>query len=67
MPPIGRRTVLKLAVGSAALAALPWTPGRALAAGHAALTAQDALLNLFIKTTVREQRIPFEIKASSKK
>ena len=53
MPPIGRRTVLKLAVGSAALAALPWTPGRALAAGSAAMTAQDALLSLTFDRALR--------------
>ena len=53
MPPIGRRAVLKLAVGSAALAALPWTPGRALAAGNAAMTAQDALLSLKFDRSMR--------------
>ena len=53
MPPIGRRAVLKLAVGSAALAALPWTPGRALAAGGAAMTAQDALLTLQFDRSMR--------------
>ena len=39
MPPLGRRAVLKLAVGSTALAALPWMPGRALAVGGTAMTA----------------------------
>jgi alpha-galactosidase len=53
MPPLGRRAVLKLAVGSAALAALPWAPGRALAAGSAAMTAQDALLSLQFDRSLR--------------
>ncbi|WP_444310308.1 type II toxin-antitoxin system RelB/DinJ family antitoxin, partial [Megasphaera sp.] len=33
----------------------------------AAGISMTAAIHLFIKTTVREQRIPFEIKASSKK
>ena len=46
MPAIGRRAVLKLAAGSAALAALPWVPGRALAARSIPMSAQDELLSL---------------------
>ena len=61
MPPIGRRAVLKLAVGSAALAALPWTPGRALAAGNAAMTAQDALLSMRTRVAYRGKSLtPFQ-------
>lgn len=49
MPPIGRRTVLKLAAGGAALAALPVLSSRALGATAPAdipMTARDGLLSL---------------------
>jgi len=54
MPPIGRRTVLKLASSTAALAAFPWAPAaRAESSRSARAVAHDDLLSIAFDASLR--------------